>query len=83
MVEQQATVNNSPNCLIQTIKLLRRGKTEVRRFVEDNEIDIIIFDDELSFLNWYERIFKCKVLQRSNLILDIFIQKSNITTQVS
>ena len=55
---------------------LGRGKTEeVRQFVEDNEIDIIIFDDELSpsQLRNVERIFKCKVLDRSNLILDIFI----------
>ena len=58
---------------------LGRGKTEeVRQFVEDNEIDIIIFDDELSpsQLRNVERIFKCKVLDRSNLILDIFASRA-------
>ena len=56
-----------------------RGKTEeVRQFVEDNEIDIIIFDDELSpsQLRNVERIYKCKILDRSNLILDIFASRA-------
>ena len=46
---------------------LGRGKTEeVRQFVEDNEIDIIIFDDELSpsQLRNVERIYKCKDLRQ-------------------
>lgn len=58
---------------------LGRGKTEeVRQFVEDNEIDIIIFDDELSpsQLRNVERIYKCKILDRSNLILDIFASRA-------
>ena len=59
---------------------LGKGKTEeVRQFVEDNEIDIIIFDDELSpsQLRNVERIYKCKILDRSNLILDILHQEPN------
>ena len=58
---------------------LGKGKTEeVRQFVEDNEIDIIIFDDELSpsQLRNVERIYKCKILDRSNLILDIFASRA-------
>ena len=58
---------------------LGRGKTEeVRQFVEDNEIDIVIFDDELSpsQLRNVERIYKCKILDRSNLILDIFASRA-------
>ena len=58
---------------------LGRGKTEeVRQFVEDNEIDIIIFDDELSpsQIRNVERIYKCKILDRSNLILDIFASRA-------
>ena len=58
---------------------LGKGKTEdVREFVEENEIDIIIFDDELSpsQLRNVERIYKCKILDRSNLILDIFASRA-------
>ena len=58
---------------------LGRGKTEeVRQFVEENEIDIIIFDDELSpsQLRNVEKIYKCKILDRSNLILDIFASRA-------
>ncbi|MAR40315.1 MAG: GTPase HflX [Flavobacteriales bacterium] len=58
---------------------LGKGKTEeVCEFVEANEIDIIIFDDELSpsQLRNIERIYKCKILDRSNLILDIFASRA-------
>ena len=58
---------------------LGRGKTEeVRQFAEANEIDIIIFDDELSpsQLRNLESIYKCKILDRSNLILDIFASRA-------
>ena len=58
---------------------LGKGKTkEVCEFVKENEIDIIIFDDELSpsQLRNIERIYKCKILDRSNLILDIFASRA-------
>ena len=58
---------------------LGKGKTEqVREFVEENEIDMIIFDDDLSAsqLRNVERIYKCKILDRSNLILDIFASRA-------
>ncbi len=65
-----------------------KGKMEeVFQFVSENEIDIVIFDDELSpsqFRN-VEREFKCKILDRSNLILDIFAtraQTAHARTQV-
>lgn len=47
---------------------------EIRRFVEEEEIDIAVFDDELSpsQLRNIEKILECKVLDRNNLILDIF-----------
>jgi len=53
------------------------GKMEdVRQFIEDNAIGTAIFDDELSAAQ--ERnisaILNCKVLDRTNLILDIFAQ---------
>ena len=67
---------------------LGKGKSEeVRAFVEENEIDIIIFDDELSpsQLRNIEEIYKCKILDRNNLILDIFASRartSKARTQV-
>ena len=52
---------------------------EVKQFVEKNEVDMIIFDDELSptQLRNIENIIKeVKILDRSNLILDIFAQRA-------
>jgi GTP-binding protein HflX len=48
--------------------------TEIKRYVNENGIDMAVFDDELtpSQLRNIERELKCKVLDRSNLILDIF-----------
>ena len=47
---------------------------EIKSFIEAEEIDMVVFDDELSpsQLRNIEREFKIKVLDRSNLILDIF-----------
>jgi GTP-binding protein HflX len=60
---------------------------EVRQYVEEHEIDVVIFDDELSPSQHrnIERIFDCKILDRNNLILDIFAkraQTANAKTQV-
>lgn len=51
---------------------------EVRTFVEENEIDTAIFDDELSPAQQknIERILKCKIIDRTYLILDIFAQRA-------
>lgn len=51
---------------------------EVKTFVDENNIDIIIFDDELSpsQLRNIENIFKIKILDRTNLILDIFASRA-------
>ena len=51
---------------------------EVRIFVNENEIGTAIFDDELSPAQQknIERILGCKVLDRTNLILDIFAQRA-------
>ena len=58
-----------------------KGKMEeVFSFVKENAIDILIFDDDLtpSQLKNVEKIFsgKCKILDRSNLILDIFASRA-------
>ena len=52
-----------------------KGKiNELQIFIESQKIDVVIFDDELSptQLRNIERILKCKILDRTNLILDIF-----------
>ena len=54
------------------------GKMEdVRVFIEENEIGTAIFDDELSPAQErnISKILECKVLDRTNLILDIFAQR--------
>ena len=47
---------------------------EIKEYVEQNEIDIIIFDDELSptQLRNLEKEFERRILDRTNLILDVF-----------
>lgn len=51
---------------------------EIRDYVRMNDISLIIFDDELSpsQLRNIERFFEKKVLDRNNLILDIFASRA-------
>ncbi len=51
---------------------------EVKQFVIDNEIGTVIFDDELSPAQErnISKILNCKILDRTNLILDIFAQRA-------
>lgn len=51
---------------------------EVRFYVAENDIGTAIFDDELSPAQQknIEKILHCKVLDRTNLILDIFAQRA-------
>ncbi|MCC7532922.1 MAG: GTPase HflX [Bacteroidia bacterium] len=51
---------------------------EIANYVRENEIDIVIFDDELSpsQIRNIENSLKCKILDRSNLILDIFATRA-------
>ena len=57
-----------------------KGKMEeIRDFVKENEISTIIFDDELSpsqLKNLEREIEGVKILDRTNLILDIFAQRA-------
>ena len=57
-----------------------KGKMEeIRDFVKENEIGTIIFDDELSpsqLKNLEREIEEVKILDRTNLILDIFAQRA-------
>jgi len=61
--------------------------TEIALFVKENNIDIAIFDDELSpsQLRNIEKELGCRILDRTNLILDIFARRartSHARTQV-
>lgn len=51
---------------------------EIDKFIKDNEIKLVIFDDELSptQLRNIENVLQAKVLDRTNLILDIFAQRA-------
>ena len=55
------------------------GKMEdVRKFITENDVGTAIFDDELSPAQQknIEKILKCKVVDRTYLILDIFAQRA-------
>ncbi|MDD4150550.1 MAG: GTPase HflX [Bacteroidales bacterium] len=56
-----------------------KGKLEqILNFITDNEIGLVIFDDELSptQLRNIDNFLNVKVLDRTNLILDIFAQRA-------
>jgi len=60
---------------------------EIARFVGENKINLAIFDDELSAsqIRNIEKILGCRILDRTNLILDIFATRartSHARTQV-
>ncbi|HAF77081.1 MAG TPA: GTPase HflX, partial [Maribacter sp.] len=59
--------------------LIGSGKMEeVERYVQENEIGSVIFDDELSPAQQrnIEKILRCKIIDRTSLILDIFAQRA-------
>jgi len=51
---------------------------EIFQYVKAEEIDLVVFDDELgpSQLRNLERVLECKILDRTNLILDIFAKRA-------
>ena len=51
---------------------------EVEQYVKENEIGSVIFDDELTPAqqNNIEKLLRCKILDRTGLILDIFAQRA-------
>lgn len=65
-----------------------KGKLEeIRQYVEDNEIGMVIFDDDLSTkqVSNIEKELQVKILDRTSLILDIFakrVQTATARTQV-
>ncbi len=72
----------NPRTFVGTGKL-----EEIRLYIKENEIEMVIFDDELSpaQLRNIEKELECKVLDRNILILDIFASRartSHAKTQV-
>lgn len=69
----QRLPNAHPVTFVGTGKL-----NEITAYIKENEIETIIFDDELSptQLRNIEKIAECKVLDRTNLILDIFARRA-------
>jgi GTP-binding protein HflX len=60
---------------------------EIKQYVKAAEIDMVVFDDELgaSQIRNLEKELECKILDRTNLILDIFAKRaktSHAKTQV-
>ena len=56
-----------------------KGKLdEIRTYISENKVDIAVFDDELtpSQIRNIEREFNCRILDRNNLILDIFAKRA-------
>ena len=51
---------------------------EIRDYIKYNDVKTVIFDDELSATQErnISKIFNCKILDRTNLILDIFAQRA-------
>ena len=71
-----------PKTYIGTGKL-----AEIDEYVKTNEIDMVIFDDDLTATQFrnIEKVLGCKLLDRTNLILDIFAKRaktSHARTQV-
>ncbi len=56
-----------------------KGKiNEIKQYIQDNQVDLAVFDDDLNptQIRNVERILCCKILDRSNLILDIFASRA-------
>lgn len=60
-----------------------KGKLEeIRQYIDDNDIGLVIFDDDLSpkQVANIERELKVKILDRTSLILDIFAKRAQTAT---
>ncbi|MDI6780270.1 MAG: GTPase HflX [Bacteroidota bacterium] len=64
---------------IESSTFIGSGKAnEIAKIVEDDKIDLVIFNDDLSQrqVRNLEKIIKCKIVDRSGLILDIFASRA-------
>lgn len=62
-----------PRTFVGTGKL-----AEIQSYIKENNIDLIIFDDELTAtqLRNLDKVLEIKILDRTNLILDIFAKRA-------
>lgn len=69
----QSVEKPNPKTFVGTGKL-----EEIRQYVMSNDIDMVVFDDELSpsQMRNIERELEVKILDRTNLILDIFAKRA-------
>ncbi|MBD5311350.1 MAG: GTPase HflX [Bacteroides sp.] len=67
----------NPRTYVGTGKL-----TEIAQYIEENEIGLVIFDDDLSTKQVanIEKELKVKILDRTSLILDIFAKRAQTAT---
>lgn len=65
--------NIHPRTFVGTGKI-----AEIAEFVVENEIELVIFDEELSpsQLRNLDKMFEARILDRTNLILDIFAKRA-------
>jgi GTPase len=63
----------NPKTFIGKGKLL-----EIEEYIKNHQVDVVIFDDDLTATQFrnIEKILDCKLLDRTNLILDIFAQRA-------
>src|SRR5690606_7968691 len=69
----QRVINAHPKTFIGSGKV-----EEIAHYVIEHAIDVVVFDDELSpsQLRNLEKELQCKIIDRTNLILDIFAQRA-------
>jgi GTP-binding protein HflX len=65
----QSLTHPDPKSFVGSGKL-----NEIRDYIKSNKVDIAVFDEELSpsQIRNIEKVLGCKILDRNNLILDIF-----------
>jgi GTPase len=69
----QRLENPDPRTFIGSGKLI-----ELRDFIKANNVDVAVFDDELSGsqIRNIEKVLECRILDRNTLILDIFAKRA-------
>ncbi|MDZ7777175.1 MAG: GTPase HflX [Bacteroidales bacterium] len=92
LLSSQKPPGHSPKSFAQNLPqpnpkyFIGSGKVqEVADYVKEEEIDVVIFDDELTptRVRNLEKALECKIMDRNGLILDIFAKRAAATrTQV-
>jgi hypothetical protein len=60
------------------LSLVKGRVDEIKEFISANEVQLVIFDDDLSpsQLRNLEKYLKCRIYDRSLLILEIFLNRA-------